>query len=281
MNRNLWQTINTQSWQINNLAEWRVAPSRLEQVANEFSPISLAEMDAVALLDRIDTKFVLSEEQLVKTLAALRYDYRILAVQGQRLNHYRTLYFDTDTFDLYHLHVNDRGDRYKVRSREYTDSNISFLEVKHKTSKDRTIKERFSTHQPLVNINFEAENWLGNIFPYNSRELEAKLWNTFTRITLVNRKQCERVTLDVDLAFYTAQKQTRLNGIAVAEVKLNDRYQASPFLAQMRSQHIRPQGFSKYCIGVSLLYEQVKKNALKPRLLAIKKINQGVYDERF
>ena len=211
----------------------------------------------------------------------MRQDYYVHSIQGQRQNQYRTLYFDTENFDLYNLHVNGRGDRYKVRSREYTDSNISFLEVKHKTSKDRTIKERFSTHHPLVDIDFEAENWLGNIFPYNSRELKPKLWNTFTRITLVNRKQCERVTLDVDLAFFTAKKQTRLNGIVVAEVKLNDRCQVSPFLVQMRSRHIRPQGFSKYCIGVSLLYEQVKTNALKPRLLAIKKINQGVYDERF
>ncbi len=64
---------------------------------------------------------------------------------GKRLNHYRTLYFDTPDFELYLLHVNGRADRYKVRSREYTDTHLSYLEVKHRTPKDRTIKERLST----------------------------------------------------------------------------------------------------------------------------------------
>ncbi|MCE1253108.1 MAG: polyphosphate polymerase domain-containing protein [Anaerolineae bacterium] len=256
-------------------------PSRLEQIVSKFAPITLQEMDSVALLDRIDTKFVLSDAQLGLTLVNLCDDYRILSVQGQRLNHYHTLYFDTSDFELYNLHVNGRGDRYKVRSREYTDSKLSFLEVKHKTGKDRTIKDRLSTRQPLVSLSIEAESWLEKILPYASSELEPKLKNTFTRITLVNKYQVERVTLDVDLAFFTDWKQIKMTGIAIAEVKLDSRNQVSPFLTQMRKLHIRPQGFSKYCIGVSLLYDQVKKNQLKPGLLAIKKINHEVYDERF
>ncbi len=121
-------------------------------MTREYAPISLKEMDAVALLNRTDTKFVLSTDQLLQALAALQHDYRILSVAGQRLNHYRTLYFDTPNFDLYNLHVNERSDRYKVRSREYTDSRRSFLEVKHKTNKGRTIKERIST-QPAGSPN--------------------------------------------------------------------------------------------------------------------------------
>ncbi len=52
-----------------------------------------------------------------------------------------------------------------------------------------------------------------------------------------------------------------------------------PFLAQMHDQKIRPQGFSKYCIGVSMLYDQVKKNALKPKMLEIERMAGGVYYE--
>jgi hypothetical protein len=256
-------------------AAWQIAPSRLDVVADGFAPISLDEMDAVALLNRVDTKFVLTTAQLLRALTTLQNDYRILEVQGQRLNHYRTLYFDMPDFDLYNLHVNGHAERYKVRSREYTDSHLSFLEVKHKTRKDRTIKDRINTVQPLHHVNREAEQWLHGVFPYESSMLEAKIWNAFTRLTLVSKHYCERVTLDVDLAFFRNDKVTRLDGVAIAEVKLDAQDQSSPFLEQMHAQRIRPQGFSKYCIGVSMLYDHVKKNALKPQLLRLEKLSKG------
>ena len=167
---------------------WTLPPRRLESLAADFAPISLKQMDAVALLNRIDTKFVMSTGQLLNALAALQDDYWMLAIQGQRLNHYRTLYFDTPDFELYHAHVNGRAERYKVRSREYTDSHLSFMEVKHKTRKDRTIKERLSTAQPVMQIDADLTDWLHDVSPLDGGTLEPKLWNTFTRLTLVSRQ---------------------------------------------------------------------------------------------
>ena len=127
-----------------------------------------------------------------------------------------------------------------------------------------------------MEMTLEAENWLSGVFPYDSKELEPKLWNTFTRITLVNIQHRERVTLDVNLAFSMSDRFARLDGVAIAEVKMDSGNQDSPFLAQMQKQRIRAQGFSKYCIGASMLYDQVKKNALKPKMLWIEKITKGV-----
>ena len=172
---------------------------------------------------------------------------------------------------LYHAHVNGRADRYKVRSREYTDSRLSFLEVKHKTRKDRTIKERISTAQPVMQMTPETKNWLRSISPLDGDVLEPTLWNTFTRMTLVSKQGCERVTLDLDVTFYTAHQTAQLDGLAIAEVKMDSSGQASPFLMQMRSQRLRPYGFSKYCMGVSMLYDQVKKNAMKPKMRWLEK----------
>ncbi|HNT54272.1 MAG TPA: polyphosphate polymerase domain-containing protein [Anaerolineaceae bacterium] len=254
---------------------WQSAPTDLALAAAGFAPISLKQMDAVALLNRVDTKFVLPIGQLLQTLAVLQSDYWVLAVNGHRLNHYRTLYFDTPDFALYNLHVNDRADRYKVRSRQYLDSGDSFLEVKHKTRKDRTVKERIATGQPVTHLTRETEDWLRTVFPYDAHDLEPRLWNTFTRITLVSRQHCERVTLDLDLTFHTPAQLARLDGLAVAEVKLNLGHTGSLFLAQMRALHVQPRGFSKYCIGVSMLYDQVKKNALKPKLLWLDRMTTG------
>jgi hypothetical protein len=245
-------------------------------LAECYEPIDLEQMEDVALLNRMDTKFVMSAGQLREALAALEQDYWMLSVHGQRLNHYRTLYFDTPKFDLYLMHVNGRADRYKVRSREYTDTHLSFLEVKHHTPKDRTIKERMSTADPLTWMTAEAEDWLRGVFPFDSRALEPKLWNNFTRLTLVSKQICERVTLDFDLSFHTNSRSTSLDHIAIAEVKMDRGNCRSPFMHQMHAQMIHPRGFSKYCMGVGLLYDNVKKNALKPKLLWLDKMTRGV-----
>jgi hypothetical protein len=250
-------------------------PSNLAILVDSFDPIILEEMDAVALLNRIDTKFVMPIGQLSGVLAGLCNDYRILSAGGQRLNRYRTLYFDLPDFELYRLHVNGNGDYYKVRSRQYTDSGLSFLEVKHKTNKGRTIKDRILTHCMVTHLDRGSENWLGGVFPYKSRGLEPKLWNTFTRITLVGKRFDERVTLDMNLAFFTASKAVYVNGIVIAEVKRNAENTSSPFQARMRSERLRAQGFSKYCLGITLLYDQVKKNSMKPKLLWIEKMTGG------
>ncbi len=140
-------------------------PVSLAILIDDFSPITLSEMDAVALLNRIDTKLAMPVCQIFNILASLKKDYRILSVCGQRLNHYRNLYFDTPDFDLYHLHVNGYANRYKVRSREYAASCLSFLEVKHRTPKGRTIKTCISSALPVTRLNGETENWPQDVFP--------------------------------------------------------------------------------------------------------------------
>ena len=254
---------------------WQMLVTPLERLVQGFEPISLMQMEAVALLNRTDTKFIMTQENLLTALTALQQDYWMLAVKDRRLNHYRTLYFDLPDFDLYRMNVNGRANRYKVRSREYTDSGLSFLEVKHKTSKGRTIKDRMQTQNPVIEMNSAFGTWLQEIFPVNYCCLESKLWNTFTRLTLVNKLYPERVTLDVDLAFQANHRAIYLGGLVIAELKMDVCNERSPFWEQMRAQHIHPRGFSKYCIGVAMTYEHVKKNSLKPKLRWIDKLTQG------
>ncbi len=253
--------------------------SHLAQLLRRFEPVGLLDIREAALQDRVDIKYVLTFAQLLEVLPALSKDYKILEVSGNRLNHYRTLYFDTPAFDLYNMHVNGRADRYKVRSREYADTSFSVFEVKHKTRKDRTIKERMVTEKPLVNISGTDKEWLGAVMPASSMKLEPKIWNSFSRITLVNCNSCERVTIDLNIAFSSEQKAINLDHLVVIEAKLESAGCRSPFVEMMRSKHIHEQSFSKYCIGISMLYEQVKKNSLKPQLLQINKIIAGAQHE--
>lgn len=242
------------------------------RVLRRFTPISLTQMHNVALLRRIDTKYVLSEAQLYQALTRLTADYDVLEIEGRRLHRYQTLYFDTPDFALYRQHHDGWRDRYKVRSRVYVDSAQAFLEVKRKTNKNVTVKSRLQTPEVVTQVDAQTDDFLHTHFPQATEALEPQLWNSFYRITLVSKHSVERLTLDIDLSFQAGGTHAALPGIAIAEVKQEAFSLRSEFVGQMRALGVRSMSFSKYCIGVSLLYDQVKRNKFKPQWLYIDKI---------
>ena len=113
-----------------------------EALLARFEPISLAEMDAVALQSRTDTKYVFSTALLPGLLEGMMRDYRLLYVNGAPGARYRSLYLDTPDRRHFLDHHNGRTFRSKVRFREYLGSELAFLEVKRKTGRGDTDKVR-------------------------------------------------------------------------------------------------------------------------------------------
>ncbi len=124
----------------------------------------------------------------------------MLQVGGVRLSRYQTLYFDTPSLDLYARHQAGHAERFKVRSRCYVDSGLSFFEIKRKTNKGRTVKSRLQTATFWNRPTSEARRYLDDL-GVALEELEPILANQFTRITLVGRQRPERVTIDLGLRF--------------------------------------------------------------------------------
>ena len=245
---------------------------------NNYAPISLSKMAGVALQNRTDTKYVLSVDTLKQIMPQLADDYSTLVVNGQRLSEYRTLYFDTPPFDLYHRHHAGILDRYKVRSREYVESDLAFLEVKHKTNKGRTIKTRVKTPRLTDAIYGKAAVFLEDIYPYDAVQLQPKLWVEYSRITLVSHHRQERVTIDVNLSYSWNERTISLPHIAIVEVKQEGFSHKSDIERQLHQHHVRPTGFSKYCVGISLIYPQLKHNNFKSKLRLVEKLAQGEPD---
>jgi hypothetical protein len=256
-------------------AWWSSLEPDMTPTLAQLEPISLDEMAGVALLDRQETKYVFHEDRLPELLGALAGEYRVLEINGSRLNHYRTLYFDTSDFALYRRHQAGGRNRYKVRSRAYLDTDVSFLEVKHKINESRTVKNRVKTADFVERLSPDTAQFLDARLPENHSNLEPKLWNQYTRITLVGRHSPERVTIDLNLQFIGNDEQTALPGLVIAEVKRSGADHDSPFVRHMRAMCIRPTGFSKYCVGVSMLYDEVKHNSFKPKLRMISKLIHG------
>jgi hypothetical protein len=92
---------------------------------------------------------------------------------------------------------------------------------------------------------------------------------------LVSKHRPERLTLDLNLQFCNDSRTVALPGIAIAEVKQDGIDHDSDFIKQMRAMNIRPTGFSKYCIGVSMLYQHIKHNNFKPKLRLVNKLMRG------
>ena len=200
--------------------------------------------------------------------------YSTLSIDGHRSSQYRTLYFDSAGFDLYHRHHAGILDRYKVRSREYVDSQLAFLEVKHKTNKGRTIKSRIQTPDLAASFGSESTEFLDNAYPYDVAELEPKLWVEYRRITLVSRSRKERVTIDLDLCYSWEEQSISLPHIAIVEIKQDGFSHDSDMGQQLREHHVRATGFSKYCVGISMIYPHLKHNNFKPKLRIVEKLAQ-------
>lgn len=247
----------------------------LSSLLAAFEPVGLAQMQDVSLLKRVDTKFLLQPAQVAVVLANVVDDYHVLDIEQRRLNRYQTLYFDTPNFDLYRLHHAGARHRYKVRSRQYIDSQLAFFEVKHKSQEARTEKERLPTTQFITRCNAETNRFIANHMPF-AMSLEPTVSNWFSRMTLVSKHGCERVTLDVCLRFGAHGRGLSCPNIVIAEVKQEQLDHRSYFMQQMRALSIRPASFSKYCIGVALLYPHIKHNRFKPNLRLLNKLSRGV-----
>lgn len=241
-----------------------------------FAPITLSQMNSVALLDRVESKYLLTTPMLLDGLESLRDFYTVLEVEGQRLNRYRTLYFDTDDFALYMRHHAGARDRYKVRSREYVESHCTFLEVKHKTNRRRTVKSRVATQEMVTALSGEPAHFVSDACPYGADQLAPRLWNNYHRVTLVNGRGGERLTLDLGLTFTWEGQTVSLPGLVIAEVKQQGRRADSPFTLWTAGRRLRPTGFSKYCMGASLLYPELKANRFKASYRHLARLLQGV-----
>ncbi len=228
-------------------------------------------MDGVQLMNRTDTKFMFNRDTLLEILPALETQYRVLEVEGVRVNRYQTLYYDTPGFTHYLQHQNGKKHRYKIRKREYVESNLAFLEVKEKSNKGRTAKSRVKL--PVLTAILDEKNlsFIERKADY-IENLEPKLWNSFTRTTLVDTVAGERVTLDTNISFHFNGKTKDVPFLVIAEVKQDGANRHSGFIRHMKERLIRPEGISKYCLGVTMLYDNIKSNTFKEKILHINKL---------
>lgn len=236
-----------------------------------FNKISLSDLDRVKLMNRTDQKFCLHITQLPAVLDALKAEYSLLEIQGETIFQYDNTYFDTTDNQMYISHQNGKRNRFKIRVRKYVQTEDHFLEVKFKNNKGRTIKQRIERQDFEPKFTNEELEFIEQSSIFSGLRIEPKINSYFNRFTLVNNQFTERVTVDICPGFKNQEKEITLNNLVIIEVKQSKSSQPALITQTLRIQKIKNHGFSKYCIGRSLLEDNIKKNNFKALLLKIQK----------
>lgn len=247
---------------------------QFNNLISAFTPIHLEQMDRVKLMNRVDTKFAFDLTILSDILPELVENYAILEINSVRTPSYQSQYFDDQNLTFYKDHHNGRTNRFKVRIRKYIESNLLFLEIKHKF-KGRTIKKRIEVDDFKVNLTSEMNAFISDNKAAKSA-LMPILENAFHRITLVNKTKNERLTLDFDLSFKRENTTKEFKNLVIAELKQEKIDRTSPFFVAMKNRIIRPYRLSKYCLGAMALYEKekIKINRFKRKYIYLQKIEK-------
>ena len=247
------------------------------ELLDKLPPISLAEMKDIKLMNRIDKKYLATIGQLEQLLVMAQGKYMVQQIEGKRYNRYHTIYLDTPDEEMYTEHHNGRIVRQKVRVRTYLDSGDTFLEVKNKNNHGRTKKKRIPIASLLGIADERAsiDPFMGKHAWYTLDDISPVIENWFNRITLVNYKKTERLTIDFNLRFHHLKSDghNQLQKTAIIELK-RDGNVPSPALALLRDVRIKRSGFSKYCIGSALTNSKLKRNNFKERLRMIEKMEK-------
>lgn len=232
------------------------------------TPITLNEMESVKLMNRFDSKYMFNSQALITILNACLNDYSVVVIENKNYSTYSTQYYDTKSYELYHQHHSGKLNRYKIRKRSYIESNLNFLEIKFKNNKGRTTKNRIKLRSNSIN---EAADFIEKETNIKIDQLIPSVEIGYNRITLVNKNYPERITIDVNLTLTKDSINRSFPNLIIAEVK-QDKLAKSKFVELMNDLRIKEGAVSKYCLGVSNLVNEVKKNNFKENNQRINKL---------
>ena len=119
------------------------APTTTALDTERLTATTLEDLNASAgLLTRIDRKYLVASDTAQGVIDALAERALVLDIDGRRCFSYASTYFDTPELGSYFQAAHKRRRRFKIRTRSYLDSGLTFLEVKTRGPRGATIKQR-------------------------------------------------------------------------------------------------------------------------------------------
>ena len=241
-------------------------------IVNTMETKNINQIGSYSLMNRTDCKYVLNSKQAKQVFNSVKSKYFVLEVNSQRIQNYKSTYFDTEKKIFYHQHHNRKNNRSKIRFREYVDSDLIFFESKTK-SKGRTKKIRKIVDCAAKKLNEDHYSFVRNNTNITNKLINCHQ-NTFSRITLFAKESKERITIDFNVKFYDENNTIELGNIIIVEVKQPRIDYNSYMLRSLKYYKIYPFRLSKYCIGTILIDKKIKHNRFKKKILKINKLKK-------
>ena len=182
----------------------------LNKRLKSFAPISLSQLNASAsFLDRIDTKYLMTEDQFEQILTDLEEDFFILEINDRSIFEYESIYMDTEKYAFYNQHQNREKSRTKVRTRLYVDSQLAFFEFKQKQN-GLTRKFRYQFSPELHGKMWaESTKFFEGVYQSMYGKMPEKILPSiitkYSRLTFCSKTNDERVTVDFNIRVLDAR----------------------------------------------------------------------------
>lgn len=228
--------------------------------------VGLDELNVEAALQtRVDRKYVLPEDLAQDLLATFDAEVRVLEMDGSRCFAYDSVYFDTAELDSYLLAAHGRRRRYKVRTRTYVDSAVSFLEVKTEGAREATVKERIPydlndrARLTAEGLDYVQETLAAAVGGVPEGPLGPVLETRYHRTTLYLPDSGSRATIDTDVTWQRPGGQSWvLDGSVILETKSGSA--SGPLDRHLWAHGVRPSRISKFATGMAALCPNLPAN---------------------
>lgn len=231
-------------------------------VIAKFEPISLEEVESqAALTERHDRKYLVDPADLAVIIDGVASDLRALEIGSERSFAYESIYFDTPDYSSYMAAAHRRPRRFKVRTRNYLDSQMSRFELKTRQRDGLTVKHRMPyPFDERESLNEDARAFLDAArLDVDPNELSPVSQVRFRRSTLVDTGSWSRITIDTGLSVSALGVDTlRPNGFVVVETKSVLRPTA--FDQSLWLNGYRPTRMSKYCTLMAAIHPSLPAN---------------------
>lgn len=228
--------------------------------------IGLEELNAEAALQtRVDRKYVLATGTARRLLATCATDMRVLEMDGNRSFAYDSVYFDTAALDSYLLAARGRRRRYKIRTRTYVDSAVSFLEVKTEGARESTVKERIPyrledrSRLTAEGLGYVRETLAAAVGTVPGGALGPVLETRYHRTTFYLPSSGSRATIDTAVTWQQPGLDPWvLDDAVILETKSGST--AGPLDRHLWAAGIRPSRISKFATGMAALRPDLPAN---------------------
>ena len=246
-----------------------------------FDSLNLTELNATSsFLKRIDRKYLTTEKQLQDILHDLKDDFRVLEIDWKRIFGYDNIYMDTENYHFYNQHQSKEKSRTKIRTRNYTDSNLAFFEYKQKENwVTKKFRYQFPTeeHGEMTKGKTRFFEWVWQSMYYGQKApvITPAIKTQYNRLTLVSNSWEERLTIDFNIKTKDLRnkkaKKTHLENLVIIESKsMSDNCLSAKIIAAHNIK--QASSCSKYSLWVVYSGLAEKWSTFKATMKKIKEI---------